>query len=300
MPIPAALLLALLPVSQTPGTPPPDSLPPAVIEFGETGDRMTLPVTIAGAGPFPFIVDTGAERTVISRELARRLGLAPGRTVRMTAMTGRSDVGTVVIPAIAVGALGGGRIEAPALDAAHLGAAGLLGLDTLQGRALTIDFDARRMTVAGVARRRRTVRAAPDEIVVTAKSVFGQLVVTEASYQGVRVRVILDTGSAVSVGNLALRARVRRQPTRPIEMMSVTGAMLTADYTQLSQVRVGGVTFENLPIAFADAAPFARFGMVGRPALLLGMDALRLFRRVDVDFANREVRFALPKGARRL
>jgi hypothetical protein len=32
---------------------------------------------------------------------------------------------------------------------------------------------------------------------------------------------------------------------------------------------------------------------------MLGMDALRLFRHVDVDFANREVRFSLPRAASR-
>ena len=40
-------------------------------------DRMLVPVTIGGAGPYPFIVDTAAERSVIARDLARGLGLAP-------------------------------------------------------------------------------------------------------------------------------------------------------------------------------------------------------------------------------
>ena len=39
---------------------------------------MTVPVEIGGAGPYRFVVDTGAERTVISRELARELELEPG------------------------------------------------------------------------------------------------------------------------------------------------------------------------------------------------------------------------------
>ena len=61
---------------------------------------MTVPVTIAGAGPFAFVVDTGAQRTVIARELAATLGLAPGRIVRVTGMTGSSAIGTVVIPSL--------------------------------------------------------------------------------------------------------------------------------------------------------------------------------------------------------
>ena len=34
-----------------------------------------------------------------------------------------------------------------------------------------------------------------------------------------------------------------------------------------------------------------------KPALLLGMDTLRVFRRVSVDFAQRRVRFLLPNEA---
>jgi predicted aspartyl protease len=303
MSIRAALLLSLLaatPAAQDPvDPPPPGTAPTEQLDFATEQDRMTLPVTIGGAGPYAFIVDTGAQRTVISRELATLLKLGPGRRVRMTAMTGTSIVATAIIPLITVGTLGGASIEAPALEAQHLGGHGLLGLDTLQDRALTIDFDRRQMTVAAATKRRQRTRSSTDEIVVTARSVLGQLVVTDAMYRGTRVRVVLDTGSAVTMGNLALKARVGRRRMIPVSLTSVTGEKLAADYTQIAEVRVGGVTFQNLPVAFADAAPFARFGLQKRPALLLGMDALRMFRRVDIDFPNREVRFALPRGTQR-
>ena len=38
-------------------------------------DRMTVPVLLSGSGPFRFLVDTGADRTAISRQLASRLNL---------------------------------------------------------------------------------------------------------------------------------------------------------------------------------------------------------------------------------
>ena len=43
---------------------------------------MTVPVRSPAPGPYRFIIDTGAQRTVISRELADALGLAAGRDVR--------------------------------------------------------------------------------------------------------------------------------------------------------------------------------------------------------------------------
>jgi predicted aspartyl protease len=300
-----ALLLAPSPViadeerpaaAQQPAAAPGDTLGIGTDSPG----RMTVPVTIGATGPYAFTIDTGAERTVISRELATSLGLQPGRVVRMTAMTGQSNVGTVIIPSLSVSRAGGTRIEAPTLYAQNLGAPGLLGIDTLKDHAVNIDFDNNVMSVRPSQKRGSHYKAEPGEIVVHAKSLFGQLVVTDAEYQGQRVRVILDTGSVVSMGNGALRRRVRSLPTpQKIALLSVTGASLSADYTHINNVRLGEVVFGTLAIAFADAAPFRQLGLEHTPALLLGMDALKQFRRVDIDFANREVRLALPRGLTR-
>ena len=280
----------------------PQQSPADQLAFANDDVRMTVPVTIGPNGPYRFVVDTGSERTVISRELAGTLGLAPGRTVRITAMAGSASVGTFLIPHISVGTAGVGarltgmRIEAPALVESHLGAAGLVGIDTLQGHAVTIDFARQAMTVGTATRRMRIEQFGPDDIVIRAKSLYGQLVVTDASYRGQRVRVVIDTGSVVSMGNAALRALVARDTgvMTPVKVMSVTGAVLEADYALVKRLQIAELGLNNLPVAFSDAAPFARLGLRDKPALLLGMDALRLFGRVRIDFANRELRLARP------
>ncbi|WP_244655494.1 aspartyl protease family protein [Sphingomonas sp. CFBP 13603] len=268
---------------------------------------MTVPVTIAGAGPFPFVVDTGAQRTVIARELAATLGLAPGRIVRVTGMTGSDSIGTVMIPSLTVSVIGSAAIEAPAISAINLGARGLLGIDTLQDHAVGIDFDTKTMTVTPSRKRQTRERAGPDEIVIKARSLFGQLVVTDAYCNGIRIRVILDTGTSVSMANGALRRKVTRKglgragPSQSVSLTGVTGETVVADYTTIDRVTIGSLSLGDVPVAFTaiDAPPFRQFGLSERPAMLLGMDVLQLFRRVDIDFANREVRLALPRGTRR-
>lgn len=294
------------PVAASPATPPALAAPPAAASAADPPiglgtdmpGRLTVPVTIGADGPYHFTIDTGAERTVISRELAMRLGLQAGPQRRLTAMTGSSDVATVIIPSLTVGTAGAKQIEAPMLSAVNLGAPGLLGIDSLRDHAVTIDFDAGLMTVTP-SRKRRTDDTEPGEIVVRARSLLGQLVVTDARYHGRRVRVILDTGSVVTMGNNALRryAGVRAQGGKPLSLISVTGDTLAANYAQIGDLSVGAVTFRGLPVAFVEAAPFARFGLTEQPAVLLGMDALSQFRRVEIDFANHEVRFVMPRNA---
>lgn len=269
------------------------------LAFTVLDQRMSVPVTIGEGGSYPFIVDTGAQRSVVSRQLARRLGLPVGRRVRLTAMSGSSDVETVIIPSLSVSRLGGERIEAPALEAQHLGAPGMLGIDTLQGHALVIDFDRQAMSVTPSSARDRRRRAAPDEIVVQAKNLFGQLVVTDAYVMGKRVRVILDTGTAVSLGNSALRRLVTRRKVagEPAVFTSVLGGEVIASYAIVPEMKLGDAILSGLPVAFADVPPFRAFGVDDKPALLLGMDALKMFRRVHIDFANRQLRLAMPRDA---
>ena len=54
-----------------------------------------------------------------------------------------------------------------------------------------------------------------------------------------------------------------------------------------------GLKIHNIPLAFADLHTFRRFGLTDQPAMLLGMDVLRLCGRVTVDFKRREASFTL-------
>ncbi|OYX52110.1 MAG: hypothetical protein B7Y97_02900 [Sphingomonas sp. 32-66-10] len=302
--------LLLMPLFAAFGAQPaPDELLPApaaaetggeTVALGTLATRMTVPVSIGGAASQPFVIDTGAERSVVSRQLAERLRLAAGPQVRLTTMTGSARVQTVVVPSLSVGPVRDVRaFNAPALEAGHLGAQGLLGVEQLRNHMVAIDFDRREMAVRpsrGTSRARSVARDA-DEIVVIARNRMGQLIVTEAQLEGHRVTVVLDTGSQVSMGNLALQRRLRRTALKgPIELSSVTGEKLTVNYHIAGRVQIGGVVMRGLPVAFADVPPFAHFGLSEEPALMLGMDALRAFRRVEIDFPARRVRFLMPRS----
>lgn len=266
----------------------------------DLSQRLTVPVTIAGGGPYHFVVDTGAERTVISRELADRLALAPSRQVTVVSIAGEDLVDTAIVPSLKLTA-GRGRMagfDAPVLAGEHLGAEGMLGLDSLRSKKVVLDFKKMHMSIADAD---EAPRGDGDEIVVTAKRRLGQLVLVDAEAEGQKISVVIDTGSAVSIGNDALRARLagkgRLGVIIPIGITSVTGERTAADYTSIRRIRIGGVNLDSMPIAFANAGIFHHLGLDRRPALLLGMDALRLFDRVSIDFANRNVRFLLPGDA---
>jgi clan AA aspartic protease (TIGR02281 family) len=265
-------------------------------------DRMTVPVYINGAGPFQFIIDTGASRTVISAELAARLGLKAGKSAVMHTMNGIDKVPTVLIERLQMSNAVVTNIAAPSLQARNLGADGLLGIDSLHDQEIVIDFRSQTMTVSASVKG-PAPKDEPGTIVVTARSRFGQLILVDADINERKINVVLDTGAQNSVGNSALRKLVARDRSKqivPIELVGVTGDHTAADYTQIDLVRIGGMSVTHAPTAFADAHPFAQFGLSHKPSMLLGMDILRKFDRIAIDFGKRKIRFLLPKEAQRV
>jgi predicted aspartyl protease len=301
----AVMLLALQATALPPAPIPPDAAQSTSIAIArDESDRMTVGVRVGEHGPFAFLVDTGAERTVISRELAERLKLVAGKPVVLRSVLGSSLVPTVKIPALRTS---GGQTrtgqkraqrlslaDAPALPAEHIGADGILGVDSLAGQRVVFDFRARTMEVT-------PSRAAPARmdgitIVVEARRRDGRLLFTKATVDGFPVAVVVDTGGAISIGNSLLRERMaRRQPTfYSAEIQTVLGEKMHAAIGSVHSLDIGGVTLKDLNIAFADAPIFRRLKIADRPALLLGMNAMRAFDRVSLDFATRKVRFVLP------
>jgi len=283
--------------SKLPQPPPADPAlaTPEMMGFNFNDNRMTVPVSIGASGPYRFIIDTGAERSMVSNELAGTLNLAAGRRVRVTTMAGQGILNTYLLPALQVSLVRPGTLEAPAVEARNLGAPGMLGIDALRDHAVSIDFDRNVMEVRP-ARKKRSP-AGPDDIVIRAKNLYGQLIVTDATYKGRRISVVIDTGSPITIGNLAMLKRVRTEKLLgKVGLLAVTGQWLQADYRVIDSLEIAKVGFHSIPIAFADALPFKRFGLSDTPALMLGMDALKLFRRVQIDFANREIRLTLPRG----
>ncbi len=262
--------------------------------------RMTVTVRLGDTETRNFIVDTGADRSAISTIAAEQLQFARSQPVRINTMNGTDVVPTVIIPKLGVANSIVANIRAPTLSAQHMGADGILGIDGLQNKRILIDFRTRQMSITESSA--PEIEDNPDEIVVMAKSRFGQLILVDADVDGHKLSVILDTGAAHSVGNSVLRAQITkstsRKPPVTIGLLGVTGDRTNADFTSINKIRIGGFALTNVPVAFADAHPFKKFKLTRRPAMLLGMDVLRKFDRVSIDFAKREIKFLLPREIR--
>lgn len=258
-------------------------------------ERMTVPVSIEQQGPFDFIIDTASQRTILSKEIAGNLDLEIEDTVNVIALAGNTTVNTVYVPELTLGERSYGGLISPTFRAVNIGADGVLGLDSLQGQRILFDFLTKTISVEDTNTKLKT--RSRREIVVTAKRRSGQLIFTDAIISGIKVNVIIDTGGETSIGNKILqkRLRMRSSSLQQIKLVDVTGQSVDADYGIAQNLEIGRARFNQIPIAFSDIEPFKALKLDKKPAMFLGMNALRTFDRVAIDFANRKIYFLLPK-----
>ena len=282
------------------------ALPPAVIDDtlaigGEdinarkVSTRMTVEVLVNGRGPYRFLVDSGADTSVVGLRIARELQLPVGTPVVLHGMTASARVDRVLVDELSLGSSRISNLELPALREQDLGGEGMIGIDALVEQRLMMDFEKRVIKSEDA---RQPARMLDGEIVVTARRRRGQLILTEVTAVGLPIEAVIDTGSEISIGNLALRDKLirgNRGKFVTVAATGVTGVTIELQLARVSELKLGSVTLRDVPIAFADVPPFHVFGLSKQPALLLGTDLLETFRRVSLDFRARKVRFQLRK-----
>lgn len=255
-------------------------------------NRLTVPVTINGAGPYRFLVDTGAQATVVTARVTEALGLAPTGRATLVAMASRTQVDTIALDGLEFAGRRFNNLTTPLLRGSDIGADGILGLDSLQDLRVVIDFRADSIAVSDAPAGDRD----GYEIVVRARRKLGQMIITDARIEGVRTAVIIDTGSWHSIANLALQRKLRAKHSDTMVATDVNGAALQSNIALVRELKIGRMGLSDVPLGFADSPAFAALGFGDRPALILGVGNLRPFDRVAIDFASRRVLFDVPKG----
>ncbi len=259
--------------------------------------RLTAPVTLNEQGPYDFVIDTGANHSVLAAEIAESLKLRPGRPIQMNTVAGIETVPTVIVDRVDLGGRLSKKVSMAVLPQASIGGAGLMGVDQLAGRRLTMDFRSRRLEISGSG----TQPSDSGAIAVQARFRDGRLTLLNAQAGALNITVFLDSGSEVTVGNTALRQALgaRLRPLDPtlfpdVPVIAATGAEINGSLGVLPMLKIGGLTVFNMPMVFADLHTFSLWGAADIPALLVGVDLLREFASVDLDFGSGQVLFHLP------
>lgn len=282
---------------------PPQPQPAAPAQVALSGDtieagvdpfaRMTAPVLLNGHGPYPFMLDTGANITCIARRLADELKLPILEPRPMHTMVGIRTQPIAVLDELRVGRLKRRDMPVLAADLPDTAVAGVLGVDWLDNQRVTLDFASNSVEFAASAKE----RGAKGRVVVPAHRRLGQLTIVDAELGAAPVSAMIDSGSQDSLCNRPLMRLLAwddiPQKREVVSMVSVLGEPFQGEMVYLPFLRLGGLQLGNVPVVYADTHVFEIWGLADRPAVLLGMDLLKQFRAVSLDFGRSQVRFDL-------
>jgi predicted aspartyl protease len=279
-----------------PGLPVDDA---ARIAAGSDADEhMTIPVMINGQGPFRFVIDTGADRSVIAEDLAVTLGLVRGTEVSVQGVVRTFSTRVVPIANLTFGTLTRRNLVMPMLPRNYMGADGYLGLDAVDGSRVTLDFANRALKVSTSRSQTAFQVRRPTEAYVPVRGSMGHLRSLNCRVDGVSTTCFLDTGAQISVGNsMLLRELLEENPrTRTVGVLpitGITGGVIMGSVVRVDHIRLHSVSFTDAVVAIADMAIFDVWGLSNQPALLIGMNFLRQFAQVSIDYGMKEIRFDL-------
>jgi predicted aspartyl protease len=277
----------------------PDASSVAGATSRDAAGRAVALISINDQGPFRFIIDTGANRSVLSKALATRLGLAPSGEGVVHSIEGAEPAMLVNVESLSFGALRLSRGDTPVLDGPMLADQhGLLGVDGMAGRLLHVDFTKNCVKIY------ESAAQLPMQgwLSVPARMRFGTMLTVQGEIQGVKVNVLIDTGSDISLANERFRDALRDVAARTIEYHSghafTFGRPIVLEQSVWTpNLRLGNTYVESVNAYIGDFHIFDVWGLQNEPTLLIGMDVLARSREMAIDYERGVVHFRKrPRG----
>lgn len=288
-------------VSTPPGDTPDNHDDATLAARTDDADHLSIAVMVNGRGPYHFVVDTGAETSVVADNVALALGLTHVASVLVDGFSRRIPAQTVQIDSLAFGPFLRKNLALPVLPRQYLFADGYLGLDAISDSRVTFDFAGKTLRIEQPRKRSGFPQPRPGQSTrLWASGASGRLRVSDCLVDGVRATAFIDTGAQVSVGNRALKAalalRGALQNLGPLVLNGVTGGEILSEVIPVSLIKLEDLSFTDSRLAIAEVPSFNAWNVHNRPGLLIGMNFLRQFAAVTIDYRQKSIRFELSEA----
>ncbi|MBL6851771.1 MAG: aspartyl protease family protein [Alphaproteobacteria bacterium] len=283
----------------------PPPLPSAVEHIQGAADdqnRLTVETMVNGQGPFRFVVDTGADRSVICDDLAKSLGLPADEDMIVEGIARSMPAPSARLDRLQIGRVVMTDLVLPTLPRSWLGGDGYLGLDVIDRQAVTFDFQNHRLAIAPSDRITDWVPVA-DGAVVRVDGSHGRLTAVNCSVDGVKAYAFVDSGAEISIGNSALFDALAKEGGKYlndsiVQLLGVTGGAAQGRIMGIESIKLGSIRFVHSALVISDLPIFELWGLENKPALFIGMNFLRQVSSVTIDYGRKELRFRLAEAAR--
>jgi predicted aspartyl protease len=267
-------------------------------------NRLTVEAMLNGKGPFRFIVDTGADRSVIADDVVKTLGLPADEDMIVEGIARSLPAASARLERLQVGRVVMNDLVLPSLPRSWLGGDGYLGLDVIDRQAVTFDFLNHRLSIAPSDKITDWVSMA-DGAIVRVSGSEGRLTAVNCSVDGTKAYAFIDSGAEISIGNSTLFNALAKQGGKYlndniVQLLGVTGGAAQGRIMGIEGIKLGSIRFSHSALVISDLPVFDIWGLQNKPALFIGMNFLRQTSSVTIDYGRKELRFRLADNNMRL
>ena len=260
--------------------------------------RVVAAVMLDGKGPFRFLVDSGANASMISPRLVPllQLHLNHDSVMQVDGATGNQLLPWVEIERLQAGEVVRTGVRMPLVAGDVLqGLDGVLGMAGLGAKMVEVDFAHNRVWIASSEK-----SLGPGFLVIPALRTEGGLLQVSARIGGVPVAVVIDTGASNTLGNAALRSALLRQMSQeeaPARVFGVTRQVAPGGSMPSPTIALGPIAIQHLHIVYSRVAIFRLWNLESQPAAIVGMDVLGSVSALVLDYGRARV-LLLPRPPR--
>jgi hypothetical protein len=272
---------------------------PYVIGYG---DRFTTAVYLNGQGPFTFVIDTAASKTVLYEHVRARLGLSPVRDEQITifGLAGKGSSPPYAIAELRLADEKIGPLEVVVVGGTRGPPAepdGVLGLDVLTRYLLVFDRPASRLKLFAPDSKPAPYIDWPG-LSLEPRPLLGvsqEFWFLEARFERKRSRALLDLGSGLTILNWPLARNLGFHESQfsrpPVQVQDLLGRVSPMFILKGLHAQLGNRRWSDHRAVVADARLFELVGLANRPASIVGAGLLK-DESFAVDFARKRLHIA--------
>ena len=261
--------------------------------------RVATDVFINGKGPFSFLLDTAATRSMMFEHLRARLGIATtgGQPLTVYGMQNNGTAAQIVTDELRLSGETIRNLAMGVLPEDSDTADGLLGMDALSNYLVVLDRTNMRLKLLtpddGEA---ADFRDWPSLSLTrrTAKDTAANLWLMRGSVGGVSVTSLLDMGSGMTILNwsaaeqLGLKRTTFPREGVPQKLRDALGTVEPIIFATGLTIWLGGHVFTNQTVLIANVRVFQYFHLDQQPAAIMGSGLLK-DNSLAIDFARQRL-----------
>lgn len=256
---------------------------------------ILLPTRVNGAGPFDFILDTGAGTSLLSTELAEQLDIKTLGTKEGQSAGGKISVSLAKLDSLALGQARIEEVEVGIVDLSHIAKTigtkidGDVGYNFLKHFRLAIDYHTGEIRFDDPKQSKTFEKSSKTEIQMRLASPAKPLVLVDVTANGRGpFQFAIDTGTSTTAiaPDVAEQLNIQGSPVGPLTTGS-TPVEVTAG--RLQSFQIGTAQVDDLVVVVADFFAMLSQAVGAKLDGIVGYNFLRNFR-VVIDYPNEKFR----------